>query len=188
MNVYDFDNTIFHGDSTARFVAYCARRYPRVLRDLPAQAVNALAFALRLKEKQAFKERMFAFLRYIDAPEAAVEAFWDANIGRVKAFYARTRRADDVVISASPEFLIRPACARIGIGEVMASPVDIKTGRYCGANCHGAEKVRRFRERFPTASVGCFYSDSHSDDPMAAIAEKAVLVRGERLLPWDGKK
>ena len=36
MNAYDFDNTIFRGDSTARFLAFCARRYPRVWRHAPA--------------------------------------------------------------------------------------------------------------------------------------------------------
>ena len=64
-------------------------------------------------------------------------------------------------------------------------PVDLHTGRYLGPNCHGEEKVRRFREAFPGAQVDTFYSDSHSDDPMARIARKAVLVRGEKLLPWN---
>ena len=30
MNVYDFDNTILRGDSTARFFAYCLGHYPKM--------------------------------------------------------------------------------------------------------------------------------------------------------------
>ncbi len=184
VNVYDFDNTILRGDSSARFFAFCLGRYPRMWADVPAQAVNGLLFLLRLKPKQAFKQRMFGFLRKIGDVDAAVDAFWAKNYGRVKPWYLAAHRPDDVVISASPEFLIRPACERLGIRHVMGSPVDRRTGVFSGANCHGREKVRRFREVWPEAKIEAFYSDSHSDDPLAALAEKAWLVKGDRLLPW----
>lgn len=184
MNAYDFDNTILRGDSSARFFAFCLRRYPRMWADVPAQAVNGLLFLLRLKPKQAFKQRMFGFLRRIDDPAGAVRAFWEENFSRIKPWYLEAHRPDDVVISASPEFLIRPACERLGVKRVLASPVDLRTGRFSGPNCHGAEKVRRFREAFPRDRVEAFYSDSHSDDPMAALADQAWLVKGDRLLPW----
>ncbi|MBQ5641996.1 MAG: hypothetical protein IIV05_09365, partial [Ruminococcus sp.] len=51
--------------------------------------------------------------------------------------------------------------------------------------CHGAEKVRRFREQFGDAVTDAFYSDSHSDDPMAKIAQKAFMVKGEECKPWE---
>jgi len=184
MNVYDFDNTILRGDSTARFYAYCMLHYPKMWLDIPGQAVNGLLFALKIRKKQVFKQRMLAFLTKIGDVDAAVEAFWAKNFCRVKPFYAKTQREDDVVISASPEFLVKPACDRLGIRVCMGSPVDRHTGVFSGKNCHGAEKVRRFREVFPEARVETFYSDSHSDDPMAALAETARLVKGDRLLPW----
>ena len=184
MNVYDFDNTLLRGDSTARFFAYCLAHYPRMWRDIPAQAANGLLFVLRLREKQAFKQRMLHFLALIGDVDAAVDAFWRKNLSRIKAWYPLRYRPDDVVISASPEFLIRPACAKLGIGCVIGSPVDKRTGRFLGPNCHGQEKVSRFRARFPDGRIEEFYSDSHSDDPLAALAGRAYLVKGERLLPW----
>ena len=42
MNVYDFDNTILRGDSTALFYLYCLRRTPRMLLRLPGLAFGAL--------------------------------------------------------------------------------------------------------------------------------------------------
>ena len=185
MNAYDFDNTILRGDSTARFVAFCLRRYPAIWPDIPGQAVNALLFVLRIRKKQDFKQRLLSLLSRIGDVDAAVAAFWEANFSRIKPFYFETRRPDDVVISASPEFLIAPACARLGVGAVMGSPVDKHTGRFSGPNCHGDEKVRRFRERFPDGRIDDFYSDSHSDDPLAKLAKRAFLVKGEKLLPWE---
>lgn len=184
MNVYDFDNTILRGDSTARFVAYCLKRYPRIWPDIPAQAVNGLLFLLKLRRKQDFKQRMLSFLARIDDVDAAVAGFWEKNFSRVKPFYRDARRDDDVVISASPEFLIAPACEKLGIKYVMGSPVDARTGRFFGPNCHGEEKVRRFRAAFPNGEIDDFYSDSHSDDPLARLAKRAIMVRGEELLAW----
>ena len=182
MNVYDFDNTILRGDSSTLFFFWCLWRTPRMWADLPAQALNGLMFLLKIKPKQAFKARMFGYLSFIDV-DRQVADFWDKNLIRVKDWYIRQHRDDDVVISASPEFLIRPACQMLGITRVMGSRVDPHTGRFDGLNCHGREKVRRFREVYPTAIVENFYSDSRSDDPMAAIARQAWLVKGERVVP-----
>lgn len=184
MNVYDFDNTILKGDSSARFFAWCLLRTPRMWLDLPGQVLNGLLFLLHLKPKQTFKERMFKYLRWVDL-EQALPDFWKDNLTRVKAWYRDAHRPDDVIISASPEFLICPACDALGIEHVLGSPVEPDTGHFNGLNCHGPEKVRRFREQWPDAVIENFYSDSHSDDPMAAQAKQAWLVRGEKLLPWE---
>ena len=184
MNVYDFDNTILRGDSTARFFAWCLRKRPRMWRDAPAQAVNGLLFVLKLRKKQAFKQRMLHFLTLIGDVDRAVDEFWADNFSRGKAWYPPRHRDDDVVISASPEFLIRPACARLGIRHVIGSPVDKRTGHFLGLNCHGKEKVSRFYARFPGQGIDEFFSDSRSDAPLAALAKRAYLVKGDRLEPW----
>ena len=184
MNVYDFDNTILRGDSTVLFFGYCLRHYPRMWLDAPGQAANGLMYLLGRREKLAFKERMFRFLQYVDDADAALEAFWKKNLRRVKPWYREAHRPDDVVISASPEFLVRPACEALGIRHVMGSPVDRRTGKYSGLNCHGAEKVVRFRKAFPDGVIGEFYSDSYSDTPLAELAERAWMVRGDELKPW----
>ena len=182
MNAYDFDKTIFRGDSSARFYVYCLVRTPKMLRRLPRLLWEAATLLKR--DKQRFKQNTFGFLNDLKAPETMVEAFWDKNIGRIKDFYPAQKRPDDIIISASPEFLIKPVMARLGINNVLASPVDIHTGSYSGNNCHGEEKVRRLHASFPGAVIDEFYSDSHSDDPMARIAKRAVMVKGERLEEW----
>ena len=184
MNVYDFDNTILRGDSTARFFAYCLLHRPKMWVDVPAQAVNGLLFALKLKEKQAFKQRMLHFLTLIGDVDAAVDEFWQKDFSRVKPWYYEKRRPDDVVISASPEFLVRPACDRLGVRCTMGSPVDKHTGKFHGTNCHGKEKVRRFRAVYGDAQIEEFFSDSYSDTPLAELAQKAWLVKGDELKPW----
>lgn len=188
MNVFDFDKTIYDGDSTMGFLMYLIPRRPALWRFLPGFAVNALLFALRLRKKQDFKERMFrAFFGGAGDVERCLNAFWDSHMGGVMDWYRAVHSPDDLVITASPVDLVRPCCEKLGIKNLLGSPVDLKTGRYYGNNCHGEEKVRVFREKYPGAEVENFYSDSHSDDPMARIAQKAWLIRNRRVEKWTFK-
>lgn len=186
MNVYDFDKTIYRGDSTMRFILFLLRRQPRLLVHVPAFSVNALMFVTGRRKKQDFKERMFrAFFGHARDIDTMLNDFWKKNVSRVFRWYSVTQRPDDVVISASPVDIVRPCCEMLGIKYIMGSPVDLKTGVYSGPNCHGEEKVRRFNEAFPGAEIENFYSDSHSDDPMARIAKKSWMVAGESLSEWS---
>ena len=127
---------------------------------------------------------MYRFLTCIEDIDAELREFWEFNAERIKPFYLRQQRLDDVIISASPFFLLFPICKKLGIKHLIASEVDPHTGVYTGENCHDEEKVRRFRERFKTAEIESFYSDSYSDSPMAEIADKAFMVKKDRVTPW----
>ncbi len=188
MNVYDFDKTIYKNDSTADFYLFCIRKKPALFFSLFNTAAAAARYYLfKSGSKTDFKRRMYSFLRRVDA-ETLAEEFWDKNIHKIKSFYLELRRGDDVIISASPEFLLRPACRRLGVKNLIASRVDPKSGDYDGENCHGEEKLRRFYLCFPNGVIDNFYSDSHSDDPLAAISKASFLVSGDKLTPWRGFK
>ncbi len=182
-NVYDFDKTIFDGDSTFRFYLYCARRYPRILLDVPAVALRFFGIRLGLLSKTRAKERMYRFLRHIPDVDATVSAFWAENERRIKRWYLQQRRDDDLIISASPTFLLSPVCNTLNVA-LLASRVDQHTGKTKGLNCHGEEKVERLRAFDPQCRIAAFYSDSRSDAPLARLAERAYLVRGNRIEPW----
>ena len=188
MNVFDFDKTIYDGDSTVDFWKFCLKKYPKTKKHLLHTGINGLKFVLGIMDKTSFKEDFYAFLGEVEAPEKTLEEFWDVHEVNIKQWYLDMQKDDDVIISASPEFLLAPICKRLGIKHMMASRVDIKTGKYNGENCHGEEKVRRFLELYPDAHIDEFYSDLYCDTPLAKLADKAFIVKGERLLPWDEKK
>lgn len=184
MNVFDFDGTIYDGDSTRDFFAFCLKKYPRTWLSLPRTGVCAVGFLLHLLPKTGFKQNFYRFLRGVPDIEQAVEQFWREHMGNIQAWYLEVREQGDLVISASPEFLLETPCKQLGILPPIASKVDAKTGIYTGVNCHGKEKVRRFREQFGQASVENFYSDSKSDSPMAELAVRAFFIRKGQVLPW----
>lgn len=187
-NVYDFDGTIYRGDSTADFFRYCLRRYPAVLLDSLGAAAGFAGMFLGLVEKTKAKERFYRFLTRIPDVDAALDDFWSSHIARIEEWYLAQKRPDDLIISASPEFLLTPVCAALGVA-LLASRVDKRTGKTTGLNCHDQEKVRRMREAYPDTQVRLFYSDSVADTPLAAIAEEAYFVRRGKLSPFfTGKR
>ena len=185
MNAYDFDKTIFHQDSTAQFALWCIKRSPRAALGALRLIVPGVGLLLHKVSKERFKERLFAAcFPKGEKLERELQAFWRQNIGGVYRWYLNKKREDDVVISASPEFVVRPAMNLLGIKMLIASPLNPETGRFEGKNCHGEEKVARFRALYPQDEVEEFYSDSLSDAPMARLAKQAWLVQGEKLIPW----
>lgn len=190
MNVYDFDKTVYDGDSSVDFTLFCLRRRPACLLSLPRMALAAARYACRAIDKTRMKEGLFSYVRRAQVDDGLLDEFWASHIDRIKPFYLAQKRADDLVISASPEFLLRPACERLGIREPIGSRVSQATGRFDGKNCRGEEKTRRLDELFPDARIEEFYSDSLSDAPLAARAQRAWLVDGSRLEHWptDGSR
>lgn len=185
MNVYDFDKTIYDGDSTADFYFFSLKRHKKIILLFPSLAGAFIKYYIFKKgTKTQFKETMYRFLRYCDT-NTDVEDFWSKNIAKIKPFYKNQQKADDIIISASPRFLLEPACKKAHIKHLICSEVDPISGKYTGINCHGKEKVRRFYETFKiNNTINKFYSDSHSDDPLAKIAVKAFMVDGKKIKEW----
>ncbi len=188
MNTYDFDKTIFYPDSSACFFRFCLRRYPTaLLPTLPKSLRMALRYRRGEVSARELKQQLFSFLSEIRDIDEAVAAFWHKNERRIGAWYLAQKRSDDLILSASPRFLLQPICDKLGV-RLIATEMDSRSGRISGENCHDHEKVRRFYGLHPHGRTEAFYSDSLTDSPMADIADRAFLVKKHRLFPWPGKK
>ncbi len=188
MNVYDFDKTIYDGDSTVDFYFYCIKRQPNLLGFLPKQAWVFTKYLFGFITKTQFKEKFFEVFGGIENIDNYITDFWEKNKVKIKKWYSKTHIDNDVVISASPEFLLEPICKELHIEKVIASRVDKENGKYTGKNCYGEEKPKRFYEIYPNEKIETFYSDSLSDTPLKELAKNAFIVQKEKLLKWDEYK
>lgn len=187
MNTYDFDKTIFYPDSSVCFYRFCLRRYPAAVLPTVRESLHAARqYGRGELSVKALKEQVFSFLAQIPDIDRAVTDFWRHNERRIGAWYLRQKRDDDLILSASPRFLLQPVCDKLGV-ELIATEMDKHSGKISGENCHDHEKVRRFYLRNPDGHTENFYSDSMSDSPMAEIADRAFLVKKHRLSPWPEK-
>jgi phosphoserine phosphatase len=178
MNVYDFDGTIYDGDSAIDFYKYCVKKDARLLRYLPAQLLGFLGYAFKRTDTTRMKQIFYSYFRGVEDMDRRVSDFWDIHMGKIQAWYLARKRPDDIVISASPSFLLHEACVkRLEIRTLIASEVDRHSGECLGANCRGEEKVRRLRNVLPNAVIDEMYSDSKADLPLMRIAKAAYFVK-----------
>ena len=105
------------------------------------------------------------------------------SITKIKEFYKKQKCSNDVIISASPEFLIAEVSKMLGV-RYIASKVNTTTGALESKNCRGSEKVRRFKEQYPYENIENFYSDSLSDIFMAKESKRAYLIKGNTIIEW----
>ena len=188
INVYDFDKTIYDGDSSIEFYLYCLKKRKRIICLLPIQVVAMILYLIKLKKKEFFKEAFFSFVKYVPDIDQYVKDFWKEKLKNIKPWYWNQKKETDVIISASPEFLLKPLEKELQIAKVIATKVNKKTGKFESDNCYGEEKVKRFTKEVGNKKIKCFYSDSFSDLPMMVLSQQAYLIKKESVQKIDMKK
>lgn len=185
MNVYDFDGTIYYANSVTQFVGFCIKRHPKLLVTfLPKTLKVAIRY---LRGKTGYARLNAAACRitaYLKDPQKDIDAFWAKHAKDISEWYLKQKRSDDLIISASPEYLIRPIAEKLGV-NCIATVVDLETGVLIGNVRMAKEKAKYIIEQDMPMMDG-FYSDSLSDTPIALLAEKAYLVKDKatRPEPW----
>ena len=182
MNVYDFDNAIYDGESVLDLFFFYMRRDPylirRVFRALAKYKAGKITVEQAIERYAPFVEDYF---RKIEDFSADAAEFWDGHMHKIKPFYARLHREDDVIVTASPELSMRVICQRLGVKHCVGSVIDEQTGRITRL-CMRSRKVPAFLEAFPDAHIDSFYTDSPKNDaPLIAMADRAFVVKGQKI-------
>lgn len=186
IDVYDFDKTIYDGDSTIDFYIYSLRKDIRLIRYLPIQVIYFLKYKIKVVDKETFKEKFFIFLKGIKNVESNVTNFWKENKSKIRHEIIQNTENKKYIISASPEFLLQDVCKRIGDFELIATKVNNQSGKFESKNCYGEEKVNRLKNRIgENFNIENFYSDSISDKYLAEMAKNSYLVtKGGNVEKW----
>lgn len=185
LNVYDFDKTIYDGDSSIDFYIFCIKKNPVIIFHLLVTVIYFILYKLKIISKLKFKERFFSFLKYIKEVDKVVEEFWSKNISKIKKWFSDDVSENKVIISASPEFLLMPLIDKLEITSIIASRVDKYSGKFLSENCYGQEKVKRLNEIYSNYKIKKFYSDSNSDIYLAKLAESSYLVSKNKIEKWN---
>ena len=181
VNLYDFDYTIYDGDCSLDFYRFCLRQKPLLLAYLPYQILHFALYAMKLQSRTSFKSKFFVFLCGVDDVAGSVEQFWNCHYVKIKKWYLVRDHASDVIISASPDFLLRTAFSKLKAHTLIATDMSPRTGLITGMNCRGDEKVKRFKKELGSSDVAEAYSDHRSDMPMLSLAKKSFFVIGENI-------
>lgn len=194
--VFDFDGTLFDGDSLLPFL----RRLVGTRR-LSLGAIRAWRQLVQLPRggahrdlaKAALLARVLAGVRVSRANEEAtayaerLERELRSDVVERLRWHERSCH-DVVIVSASPEIYLRPLAERLGVTALLSTCLEVEgdffTGRLLGANVRGEEKVRRLRGWLGGRSPFLYaYGDSEGDRELLAAADVGVWVTRRQLSP-----
>lgn len=182
---FDFDGTLTTHDSFTAFLRWKAEPYRYflgLLRLLPHMA----AFLVKRDRGRLKAAAVARFLggMPIDALAADAEAFAmerAQSMLRPDAVHAwrnwRGQGALMVIVTASPETLVRPFARALGADVLLGTQLEVDaegrvTGRFIGSNCRGPVKVTRLKEAFgEDVTLLAAYGDTSGDREMLRMAE-----------------
>ncbi len=195
LSVYDFDDTLYNGDSSIRFWWFMLIRRPVFLLLSPWFLLLLLLHAVKLVDRDHFKQAMYIVVEGLKTEilQARVDSFWSREKKKINS-WVKSRISQEkkeglkiLCISASPRFLLDQISAELGIEILICTEMKTvenhQTRFMAGPNCRGQEKVRRLQDWADLQQVKYkvvrFCSDSQADLPLYQLAEeKYKVVKG----------
>ncbi len=178
VDIYDFDGTIYRGDSTVDFIRFLLGKRKLLALSLLACVPDAVRLLFD-KNLTTFKSSLFSRLsEHVDL-NAEGRAFWETTAAQDKINeWIRQRKRDvpTIIASASPDFELKWIARQLD-ADLICTNCDPKTGMVIGVNCKSSEKVRKIREKYGEVSVRAMYTDNISADrPLLELAEEQYRV------------
>ncbi len=187
LRIYDFDQTIYDGNSTKDFFLFYLKRHPLSWIHLPRQFFTLLMESIGLVEEHTFIKNVFYILKGAKNLDKDINDFWYINSSKIKAFYLEQKSPNDIIISASPEFLLLPMCKKLGV-RLIATRFDTRKLKCVGKYCYGQEKLQRLKQ-IGIKECDEFYTDSMLDSPLIRISKRGYKVEKEKIsLIWVKSK
>ncbi|MEG0546724.1 MAG: haloacid dehalogenase-like hydrolase [Oscillospiraceae bacterium] len=185
MTVYDFDNTIYQGESGFDiFIFFIKKDAKRVTRYIPKFTEGFIKYKLgRITTHEVLEKYGSVLKEYcstIPDINADIRDFWDEYESKIKSFYPKIHTDDDIIVSACPEFILSEICKRIGVKNYIGSIINTETWDIERV-CYKEDKIKAFYQTYGEVEIDDFYTDSISDKPMMDISKNVYFVTGDRI-------
>ena len=134
---------------------------------------------LHIIDLTEFKSRFLRFVRYIPDIDEYLADFWKNNSNKICQYFLDNmkNKRETYIISASPEFIIKPFADKFKNVVLIGTDADKKTGIINGRNCKGEEKIQRLNKVIQNYEIENFYSDSKADLPLFRLAKNGFMVK-----------
>ena len=182
--VFDFDGTLSGLDSNVEFAKYCFRHSVRPWLFLPLMGVSAIAASIK-PDGIWWRENIRRFLTPKMVKKFApdfIKQHLRERFGWAREQVIAERNAGRMVvmISASPNYLLRPLVRDMKFDVVLCSEMDANKPWKYNYLCWGKNKVYALdavaRDNKIIPRVVRVYSDSKSDMPLMEIASEQVWI------------
>ncbi len=185
VDVYDFDKTVVPFDSALKYWGFCMLRCPWIILLLPFQFIWGLLMVSQIISVETCKKWCFTYIIFINN-EKIVKKFWDKYEKCVYDWFKpENRKRTTVLISASPDFLIKEIADRMKVDYCICTR-HRTNGMKDGKVCRRAEKPVRLNAELPDIEIMDVYSDSFkSDRYIFALGKRCFLANKGELTQFD---
>lgn len=186
MKVFDFDNTLYAGESSLDFFLFCLKRKKSLVKHLPSVIYNLIRYKagyVEIETIYSFCDKMMSvFFENRDRADEMLELFWKENSKKLKPGLLKLVSEEDAIISASPDFLLEGIRDRLKAKTIICTKTEKDR---IVLLCYGKNKVKAFNEYFGDKAIDAFYTDSINDMPMMKKAARAYIVKGNKIREAD---
>ena len=180
VKVFDFDNTIYKGESSIDFSFYMIRHNKKILRYVPTILLSLAGYKLCLLKKEKLEsiinDFLFGVLDGTESITAYIGQFWEDHAHKLNQKILHLVEPEDVIISASPIILIQGIREMINTENIIGTEIDLEQKKVIWFN-FGDNKVKRYRSLYGNRKIDAFYTDSYNDKDMMDIAQKVYIVK-----------
>ena len=171
---------IYDGESLVDFFSFCIKKKKRLILKLP----TVLYVAILYKLNRLSIEKLYYLVSKLSKValnnktniDNFVNEFWVLDKHKLKKDFLDMINPEDIIITASPDILIKDIAQELKTKNIISSIFNTDTGKI-EFLCFRENKVKVFKEKYPTAFIDEFYTDSYSDLPLMKIAKKTYLVK-----------
>lgn len=180
MNVFDFDNTIYRGESAVDLAVFMIKSNKKVILWMPKIFWSLLKYKLCLVSRDKMQDSVNDFMSKIlrDKNEviSLTRDFWKKNIRKLDRSIIKRIGRDDVIITAGPDFMLDAVKKHLGTENVICSQTDLD--RKCVIYLNfGENKLKKFKEKYGDTAIDSFYTDSFNDKALMSISKKVFIVK-----------
>ena len=191
MNAYDFDNTIYDGESIYDFFIFCLKKdiwlikfFPLVLFRLIQYKLNLLNLDKIYKTAEVIVNSFFEHskLNY----DELIEEFWKINQKKLKKEFLDMLKEEDLIITGCPNFLINYIKEELKVKNIICTDFDL-INKKINFICFGKNKVIAFKNKYKN-KINKFYTDSLADIPFMKLSNEVYLVNKDSIKKIDKSK
>ncbi len=184
MKIFDFDNTVYDGESCFDFFMFCLKRKKSLCVHLPSVVFNLIRYKfgkIGIEAVYSFCDRMMnVFFENSAYADELLDEFWEVNRKKLKPQILDMIEHGDAIISAAPRFLLEKIAPQLKAKTLICTETEADKVTFL---CYGKNKVKAFNEHFSEREIDEFYTDSINDAPMMLKAKKAYMVKGTEIVP-----
>ena len=191
IKVFDFDNTIYQGESTIDFFLYIISKKKNYIKYLPLTIYTYILYKTKRLPLDYVKKIANKYTHEIvnnkNEIKELVQEFWINNSNKLKPKFLNMIDEEDIIITASPNILIDGIKDKLKTKNIICSQINLETGNL-DFLCLKENKSIAFQKYYKDKEIDELYTDSMNDTPLINISKKSYLVKGDEIIEINNHK